>query len=223
MSHDSSKDPRILVAQRACTLLRQSLQQKTHVKLETAKEKLAAMASAAESAVMALRYSYQEPADLASSEGVEELAATARALGDALAPVFESSAPAPLLQANLRWCLRVLTGLPARFANSGATLASGVDLVAVKVSNVTKAGKLWLTRVAEGAVEHPVVTNIPGVHAGQVRAVAFLPPREIGGAVSEAMYLGDDPRTEPPGAILDETQVDAREAASILHEELGKN
>ncbi|NIO13636.1 MAG: RNA-binding protein, partial [Xanthomonadales bacterium] len=64
---------------------------------------------------------------------------------------------------------------------------------------------------------------IPGVRAGEIRAVAFLPPREIGGAVSEAMYLGDDPRSETPGTVLDETQVDAREAASILHEELGRH
>lgn len=223
MSHDTSKDPRILVAQRACALLQQTLQQKTHVKLATGKEQLASMASAVESTVMALRYSYQSPAEVASSEMAGQLTVTAGSIADALAPVFASSAPSPLLQANLRWCLRILRGLPARLGNSGATLASGVDMVAVKVGNVAKAGTLWLTRVTEGEVEHPVVTNIPGVHAGEVRAVAFLPPREIGGAVSEAMYLGDDPRSEAPGTILEETQVDAREAVSILHDELGKH
>jgi len=88
---------------------------------------------------------------------------------------------------------------------------------------VTKTGSLWLTRVSDGNIEYPVVTNIPGVRTGDVLAVAFLPPREVGGTVSEAMYLGDDRRTEPPGSALNEDQVDAREATSILHDELAKH
>jgi len=49
-------------------------------------------------------------------------------------------------------------------------------------------------------------------------AVAFLPPREVGGAVSEAMFLGADERKEAPGTLLSEDQVDAKEAAEILYE-----
>lgn len=223
MTHDTSKDPRILVAQRACALLRQSLQQKTHVKLSVGKEKLLEMASSLESAVMTLMYSYQEPAEVASSEPMQQIVEAARSMGDALSPVLASSAPSLLLKANLRWCLRTLTGLPDRFGAPAGSLAAGVDMRAVVVRNVTKTGSLWLTRVSDGNVEYPVVTNIPGVRTGDVLAAAFLPPREVGGTVSEAMYLGDDRRMESPGSILTEDQVDAREATSILHDELAKH
>jgi predicted RNA-binding protein with EMAP domain len=223
VNHDTAKDPRILVAHRACVVLQQSLQQKTHVKLSVGKEKLNQMAASAESAVMAAMYSYQPPANVASSETMDELVRTARSMADALAPALSGPGPPPLLQASFRWCLRILAGVPQRLGNSGATLASGVDLIAVAVSNVARSGSLWLTRVSDGTAEHPVVTNIPGVRAGDLRAVAFLPPREVGGKVSEAMFLGDERRSESPGAVLDEAQVDAREAASILHEELSKH
>ena len=35
-----------------------------------------------------------------------------------------------------------------------------------------------------------------GVQTGDVMAVAFLPPVEVGGEVSEAMFLGEEKRTE---------------------------
>ena len=62
----------------------------------------------------------------------------------------------------------------------------------------------------------------PLLRRGDVLAVAFLPPREVGGSVSEAMYLGSESRSEAPGTVLAEEAVDAREAASILHDELHK-
>jgi len=74
--------------------------------------------------------------------------------------------------------------------------------------------------VTDGTTNYTVVTNIPGIHPGDVLAVAFLPPREVGGAVSEAMFLGPGHRSEPPGTSIGESGVDAREAAGILHEEM---
>jgi predicted RNA-binding protein with EMAP domain len=222
MSHDTAKDPRILVAQRACALLRQSLQQKSHVKLAVGKEKLLEMASSVESAVMTVMYSYQEPDALASADATEQVVATSRSLADALAPVLSASAAAPLLKANFRWCLRTLIGFADRFHVPAGSLASGVDLRAVVVRNVAKTGSLWLTRVSDGETEYPVVTNIAGVSTGDVLAVAFLPPREVGGTISEAMFLGEERRGEPAGTILTEDEVDAREATSILHDELAK-
>jgi predicted RNA-binding protein with EMAP domain len=52
--------------------------------------------------------------------------------------------------------------------------------------------------------------------------VAFLPPREVGGTASEAMFLGEERRTEPPGTVLEESAVDVKEALSILHDEVAR-
>jgi predicted RNA-binding protein with EMAP domain len=222
MTHDTSKDPRILVAHLACGKLQRAAQQKSGVRLSVGKEKLVELASSADSAVMGLMYMYQEPAELAQSDVMKELTGTTRSLTDAFGPMLESEAAPALLRANVAWCLRTLSGLAARLEGPGESMAAGVDLVAVEVRIVTKIGKLWRTRVTDGEAEYTVVTNIPGVKVGDSLAVAFLPPREVGGEVSEAMFLGDEKRREAPGTRLTEAQVDAREAAEIVHEEMGR-
>jgi predicted RNA-binding protein with EMAP domain len=220
VTHDTTKDPRLLVAQRACALLKKSVQQKSRVRASVPKEKLVELASAAESAIMALTYMYVEPRELTAAEPMGDLATVTASLAEALSPLLASSESPQLLGASLRWCLRTLSGLPGRLANPGRTLASGVDLVAVRVRNVVRIEPLRRTRVDDGSAEYTAVTNMSGVEPGQVLAAAFLPPREVGGAVSEVMFLGGGKRPEAPGTLLTEEQVDAREAASILHEEL---
>ena len=220
MSYDTSKDPRVLVAHQACERLQRAAQQKSGVKLSVSKEKLVKLASSADSAVMTLMYMYQEPRDLAGSDPMNDLVETARSLSDAFEPLLASEAAPALLRANVAWCLRTLSGLPVRLDGSAESMAAGVDLVVVQVRNVTKIGSLWRTRVTDGETEYTVVTNIPGVSVGDVLAAAFLPPREVGGEISEAMFLGDEKRSEAPGSHLTAERIDAREAAAIMHEEL---
>jgi len=222
MTYDTSKDPRILVAHHACGRLKQALQQKLGIRRSMPKERMTALTAAADSAVMTLRYTYQEPADLVKMDAMRDLQEAVQELAVALDPFLTAEEAPPLLRANVAWCLRTLSGLPGRLEGPADSMAAGADLVVVKVSIVSKLGKhnLWRTRVSDGNTEYTVVTNIPGVRPGDTMAVAFLPPREVGGEVSEAMYLGSEKRTEPPGTPLSPTQVDAREAASILHEDL---
>jgi predicted RNA-binding protein with EMAP domain len=211
------------VAKHACSLLGKSLQQKSGVRLEAAKEVLAEHASTAESLVMALMYSYLDPGEMAECDSMRGLLSAVESISGGVAPVLHGDRAPRLLRANLGWCIRTLSGLPHRLRRGGTGLASGVDLMAVTVTNVAPKGSLWLTRVSDGVREIPVMTNIPGMRSGTILAVAFLPPREVGGEVSEAMYLGDEPRAENPGTFLTDEQVDAREANSILHEELAEH
>jgi len=223
MTHDTAKDPRLLVAQRACALLRKAVHQKMGMRPPVGREKLEAWAAAAESAVMTLTYSYQEPSDLAASDPMKEIVGAASALRDATEVILTGKEAPALLRARIKWGLRTLSGLPARLSNPGKTLASGVDIVAVDVKTVARTGKLWLTRVWDGSTEYPVVTNMGTIAAGNVHAVAFLPPAEVGGTVSEAMFLGDEKRPEAAGTVLGEDVVDAREASSVLHDEIAKH
>lgn len=128
-----------------------------------------------------------------------------------------------MLRANIRWCVRILAGLGERFGNSGLSLASGVDLLVVKVQNVAKLDNFLLTRVTDGSESHSVVTNLNGVSSNSRLAAAFLPPREIGGVVSEAMFLGEGERPENPGSRLSEETAEVKEAASILYEEVARH
>ena len=223
MSYDTSKDPRLLVAQRACTVFRNALQRKSAARPAVPKQQVADLAGAAESAVMTLLYLYQEPAELATTVPAQDLVATAGELTQALQPVFTHRETPVLQRATLQWCLRVLAGLPERLLGNGTSLASGVDLLAVEVRNVTRlGGGLWLTRVSDGSQDYTVVTNLPGIRSGDTLGVAFLPPREVGGQVSEAMFLGAESRAEPAGTRLGEDQVDTHEVSGLLHDELAR-
>ena len=75
------------------------------------------------------------------------------------------------------------------------------------------------TRVTDGVSDYTVVTNMTAVEKNDKLAVAYLPPREIFGTVSEAMFLGSEKRPEDPGTLLSDDQVDTREAASILYKQ----
>lgn len=222
MAHDTTKDPRIIVANLACALLKKSVKLKPVVQLKISRDRLTEPAAACESAVMTLMYMYQEPEALVSSQPLKNLTPALKTIAEAYEKLISSKDDHSLLRANIRWCLRILNGLGDRFGNSGASLAAGVDLVVVQVRNVAKQGNFLKTIVTDGADNYTVVTNLTGVETDSKLAVAFLPPREIGGTVSEAMFLGSGKRTEAPGTMLSEEQVDAKEAAGILFEEVAK-
>lgn len=219
MTNDTTKDPRIIVAHLAAALLKKSVKQKPEgLPLRVSRDRLNELASTCESAVMTLMYSYQEPQALASSDSITHLHDAAKALTEAYEKVIANKDDRSILKANIRWCLRTFNGLKDRFANPGKTIASGIDLVAVHVRNVAKSGNFLMTRVTDGTGDYAVMTNLADVATGSLLAAAFLPPREIGGIVSEAMFLGSEKRTEAAGTVFNEEQVDAKEAASILFE-----
>ena len=223
MAHDTTKDPRIIVAHLACALLKKCVKQKPAVQVKVSRDKLSELASACESAVMTLMYMYQEPEALAASEPLTNLSEAVEAVAQAYEKLISIKDDPSVLRANIRWCLRTLSGLRDRLSNSGTSLAAGVDLVVVQVRNVAKTGNFLKTRVTDGSNDYTVITNLKDVETNSKLAAAFLPPREIGGTVSEAMFLGSGKRTEDTGTLLGEEQVDAKEAASILYEETAKH
>ena len=223
MTHDTTKDPRIITAHLACAILKHSVKQKPELPLRISRDRLSELASACESAVMILMYMYQEPGNLTTSDPVSKLSEAAKALAAAYENVIANEDDHSMLRANIRWCLRTLQGLKDRFGNPGTTMASGIDLMTVQVRNVAKAGNFLKTRVTDGTSIYTVVTNLTDVTSNSELAAAFLPPREIGGTVSEAMFLGSGKRTEAPGTFIDEEQVDAKEAAAILFDTVSKH
>jgi predicted RNA-binding protein with EMAP domain len=222
VAHDTTQDPRILVAHLACSVLKKCVKQKPKVSLPVGRGRLSELAAACDSAAMTLLYLYQDPPSLAEAEPTANLLAGASALAEAYAPLVANRDDASLLRAEVRWCLRTLNGFARRLRNAGSTLASGVDLAAVQVRRVVRSGGFWETAVTDGREEYVVVTNIGGIGGGAVLAAAFLTPQEVGGTVSEAMFLGGEVRAEAPGTLLGEDAVDAREAAGVLYEALAR-
>lgn len=219
MNHDTTKDPRLQVAQMACILLKKCSKMKPGVSLRISKDKVSDLVSACESSVMALTYSYLDPETLVSSESMQDLSRTTNALNDAYTPLIEKKGDKSELRSNVRWCLRTLDGLKGRMTRSGTTMASGVDLVVVQVKDVERGKGFLKTRVTDGESDYTVVTNMTDLDKNDKLAAAFLPPREIFGSVSEAMYLGSEKRPEAPGVLLSDADVNTREAAAVLYKQ----
>ena len=127
MTYDTTKDPRIIVANLACNLLKKNVKQKTALPVKVPRDKLNEWVSACESAVLTLMYMYQEPGILASSAPLLDLAGAAKTIADAYEKLLASKDDHSLLGATIRWCLRTLQGLPGRFANTGTTSPRSVD------------------------------------------------------------------------------------------------
>ncbi|MHA1616183.1 MAG: hypothetical protein ACTSX9_02625 [Candidatus Njordarchaeales archaeon] len=95
----------------------------------------------------------------------------------------------------LRFVLRNLLSLKERLISYPDDPASAVQRCFVNILSITKhprADKLRVALVTDGSEKFEIITNDPSVKAGEVVLLAFLPPKEFHGVVSEGMFLGPD-------------------------------
>ena len=222
MVHDTSKDPRLLVAELALAKLGKYLFSKSSVRAGMKRNEAREVLSHIESQIMALKYCYMEPGKMAKSEMTTGIVEDVKRIYIAFRECIEKGMT-EVPQAKLFWAFRLFSGLPNRFKNQGVSISSGIDLVAVQIRNIKKSGKLFTTRCMAGPAEFTIVTNIEGLKAGDTVGAALLPPAVVGGVVSEAMFLGGEKYDKEPGAFLDEAEVNTKEADGILFTELRKN
>jgi len=143
-----------------------------------------------------IRYSYLPKKELVASEPFSKLIELASELYSWLMEKYRDLVK---VQENtvkwLRFVLRNIMSLKERILNYPDKPSSAVQYCFVKVLSVIKhpkADKLWLTSVTDGAEKFDVITNDSSVRSNDVLLIAFLPPKEFGGIVSEGMFLGPD-------------------------------
>jgi predicted RNA-binding protein with EMAP domain len=223
--HDTANDPRLLVAEFALKVLRENIFARGTYRSAFSKDQIQTRLANIESQIMVLKYKYMSPAALAEGPEVAAISKHAVDLRNSMAGMFHSRGAETIVEAKLAWALRMLEGLPARLARADDTadpMAMGVDIVAVTVRNVLKKEAYWHTKVMEGGKEYLVVTNIPDLTSGIRLGVAILPPAMVGGHISQAMFLGNEPRKEAEGAFLKPAVEEIRDVSAILLKEVGK-
>lgn len=141
-----------------------------------------------------LRYSYLPKEDLVASDTFKELIKESSSLYSELMSVYKK-----LVNINeftvkwLRFVLRNISSLEERLISYPDKATSAVQYCFVKVLSVMKhpkADKLWLTSVTNDEEKFDVITNEQSIKSSEILLVAFLPPREFSGIVSEGMFLG---------------------------------
>ncbi len=219
MANQTDKDFRVMVAELALKKLETTIFSKSTVRPGMGRDETNRILSNVSSELMKLKYCYMTSEDMAKSEMVNIVYSNARALYEGYAEALQRGM-GDLPRATLMWSFNVLSGLKRRLGNDGSHPSHGIDLIAVKIRNMTKNGQLFTTRCSAGQREFTIVTNIDGLKVGDTLAAALLPPAMVGGMASEAMFLGKDLIEAKAGTLLDPGEVNSKEADGILYNEL---
>jgi len=148
------------------------------------------------SALMTLKYSYLPTDLLLQSEALKEIESLTKELIPTLLPPKEvrlESVAHKLAVAEIKYAISTLLGLKSRLAlGEEGKPEEAVDVLGVEVVSVEKhpnADNLWVVKAGTEKFSFTIVTNIPNVKKGEVRAVAILPPMNFLGVVSEGSHL----------------------------------
>ncbi len=192
---DTAHDYRILTAEDALRRL-EDIVKYNRLGIPINHKKLMNRLHKAKTLLYRLKYMYlphRELAGTSEAEGIRELAGelARELLNRGLLQRFK---PNRMAEAEARYALRILYGLKYRILLGEknnplyAVDVEGVEIVSV--SRHPNSDRLYLTK-AEGILPYTIVTNMSSVKKGEVRAAAVLPPADIRGIISEAMYCSD--------------------------------
>jgi predicted RNA-binding protein with EMAP domain len=123
-----------------------------------------------------------------------------------------------LCLAEVFYAFRIAEALIRKLQDFDDDPAYAVDIVAVEISqtqSVPDSKNLTECRCTDGSRIWRIVTNLQEVKIGSKLACAVLPPVEMMGIVSEAMFLGGDslpddtplgPLDSPTSSIINQTR-----------------
>lgn len=198
---DTAKDARVLLFEDAIKRINDIVvnrKLKIHIEYGKLTETLKTVAGL----VYEIKYSYVDPKALADLDSTTKAISGIKEFGDTVHAVVAHTGFKPktvseqATYAELEYALRTVTGFRRRLMQSGDDPAYAVDTVAVEISQVKPvegSSKLSLCRCTDGTRIWNIVTNITGLKPGRRLACAVLPPVEMMGQVSEAMFLGTEP------------------------------
>lgn len=140
-----------------------------------------------------IRWSYLTKEQLAESDQIKELINTANTLWEKLEKnIKEIEEKEPMYTKKLEHLINTIKTLPERIKLPDEPVNT-VDVYYVKIISKEKhpkADKLWVTYVTDGRRNYRVVTNDPNVKPKDIVPMAYLPPREFMGVISEGMFVG---------------------------------
>lgn len=190
---DTAADYRVLVAERIETELA-AVSHGNRLRGQFNKGAFEAAVSHLKTEVLSLKYSYGESGDLETSASAKEVVAAATRIEESLGgPQWQVKIKEDRMAAAfVRFALANLKRLPQRFRLPGNHPENAIDLHVGEVLSAHRhpdADNLIITNVDAGHA-FTIVTNDVSVRSGAGVAVAHLPPTELRGTLSEAMFCG---------------------------------
>jgi predicted RNA-binding protein with EMAP domain len=197
---DTAKDARVLVLEDALKRLNE-ITTNRRVRVHLDYSKLTESLKTAGALLYEVKYSYVEPKALADLDATKKLVAAIGEVGQVYDSAIKSTSYKPKTVkeieavSELSYALRIVQGLQRRFRECGDDAAFATDILAVQVSEahpLETSKNLTECRCSDGSRVWHIITNIKGLKPGTKLACAVLPPAEMMGAVSEAMFLGEE-------------------------------
>ncbi len=201
---DSSKDYRLLVAQKSVELFLRTIEG-ANIRGKWNKKKALQNARNMVPEIQSLYYSYLTPEEISETSQISSLENEGKEIVDALGgdswhhQFLELSARGEKEKleesiAKIKFFLNTVFGLKRRLALGEINdPIIGIDILTGSVSSVgnhPKSDKLLICNVNLGERAITVVTNDLMVKDGNLVAVALLPPAVFQGITSEGMFLG---------------------------------
>ena len=222
MSVVTDKFPPFLILELALKILRKTFLTKLGFRPSLSKNELDSVLKSIESSIMILKYSYLSLDNLISHEELKNICSKGEILLESLKPAAKAQSTNQQSLTLLNWGVLIFIGLSRRVKVANDQLGSGVDLKILRVRSVQKQGSLLLTRAYDEKQAYTIMTNMLDLQSNRNLAAAFLPPQEIGGQLSDAMYLGNEEYEQEAGTFLNPADVNLREVNAILHQLLAK-
>ena len=198
---DTAKDARVLLFEDAIKRINDIVGNRK-LKIPIEYGKLAETLKRVAGLIYEIKYSYIDPKALAELEPTKKAVSGIKEVGDSVHAAVAHAGFKPktvseqVTYAEVEYALRTVAGFPRRLMQSGDDPAHAVDAIAVEISQVKPvegSSKLSLCRCTDGTRIWNIVTNITGLKPGWRLVCAVLPPVEMMGQVSEAMFLGAEP------------------------------
>ncbi|MFW9800980.1 MAG: hypothetical protein ACFFD9_11130 [Candidatus Thorarchaeota archaeon] len=201
---DTAKDARVLVLEDAIRRLNEIVSNRK-LRLHIEYSKLGDSLKTAGALFYEVKYAYTEPRALSELEATKNLISAISDFEEFFRTAVDTQGYTPtssgesVIAAEVDYALRIARGFQQRLVEYGDDPAYAVDLLAVEISQTnTVEGSKNLTRCrcTDGSRIWNVVTNLSGVRPGVILPIAILPPVNMMGLVSEAMFLAEDPLPE---------------------------
>ncbi|MHA1909455.1 MAG: hypothetical protein ACW98Y_19310, partial [Candidatus Thorarchaeota archaeon] len=197
---DTAKDGRVLVLEDALRRLTDVVSNRK-LKMHIDYSKLAESLKNAGALLYEVKYSYTDATALSDIPATTNLINSIAEFGDIYTKAKESGHKPSTIKEHLahlevEYALRIVGGFQNRLRDFDDDPGRAVDIIAVEISStksVEGSSNLTECRCTDGSRIWRIVTNLPDVKDGSKLACAILPPVEMMGIVSEAMFLGGTP------------------------------
>ncbi len=201
---DTAKDARILVLEDALRRLHEIVNNRK-LKFHIDYSKLGESLKTAGSLMYEVKYSYTPAKQLAEIEPTINLIDAISNFNSQYTEAVKSTSFSPKtskeqhILAEVRYALRIAEGFKEKLTDFDEDPAFAIDILAVQVTQIQAvegSDKLTVCRCTDGSRIWPIVTNLQDVKKDAILACGILPPVDMMGVVSEAMFLGGEPLPE---------------------------